>query len=163
MKAKSLSPKKNSGFTANQWTKLWIKSVKRLDIRKKRNTISTRIPLYTESYRRCLNLTPSAPPAHVIPTIITEAFENSEYTQMSLWVIIAHLLFECKAFVDFCCIAQTLLFSCRESRTSERNGTKQLNSRTGENTKPQRTVMPRPHPARASQRYNRCYPARWVR
>ena len=74
-------------------------------------------------------------------------------SQMSLWVIITHLLFECKAFVDFCCITNLAFFHAVNFGHPKRRAQK-LNSHTGENTKPQRTAMPRPHPARASQRHN---------
>ena len=81
----------------------WHKQKKRNTIRVKDSSL-TQNPtgyLWSKQLQDCLLMWYSN---------ITEAFENSEYYQMSLWTIIAHLVFECKAFVDFCCIARPCFF-----------------------------------------------------
>ena len=105
--------RENSGFNAKIWNNrpdLWINFVKHLDTNKKEeyNTskgfLLIQNPtgyLWSKELQDCLLMWYYN---------ITEAFENSEYHQMSLWTIIAHLVFECKAFVDFCCIARPCFF-----------------------------------------------------
>lgn len=105
--------RENSGFNAKIWNNrpdLWINFVKHLDTNKKEEYFTDKgflliqNPtgyLWSKHLQDCLLMW---------YTTITEAFENSEYHQMSLWTIIAHLVFECKAFVDFCCIASLAFF-----------------------------------------------------
>lgn len=117
--------RENSGFNAKIWNNrpdLWINFVKHLDTNKKEEYNTGKGFLFNpESYWLSLKYRASGLPAHVIRKYhrsIWELWISSDvlmnyHSTSGFWV---------QGFCRFLLYRKTLLFSCHESRTTERNG-----------------------------------------